>query len=44
VLAGLECGMSIDGFNDIKTGDIFESFSVNMVAASDNTVSSSRSA
>lgn len=33
VVAGLECGMSIDGFNDIKPGDIFESYSVNMIDA-----------
>jgi translation initiation factor IF-2 len=31
VLAGLECGMSIEGFNDIKPGDIFESYTINKV-------------
>jgi translation initiation factor IF-2 len=42
VVSGLECGMSIDGFNDIKIGDIFESFSVNMVDSSGNTVGGSK--
>lgn len=31
VAAGLECGMSIEGFNDIKPGDIFESYTINKV-------------
>jgi translation initiation factor IF-2 len=26
VLAGFECGISIDGFNDIHVGDIIESY------------------
>ncbi|MFH1222913.1 MAG: translation initiation factor IF-2, partial [Pseudomonadota bacterium] len=38
VAAGLECGMSIDGFNDIKPGDIFESYSVNMINADGDVV------
>jgi translation initiation factor IF-2 len=27
VIAGLECGLSVDKFNDIKVGDIIECFS-----------------
>jgi translation initiation factor IF-2 len=26
VLAGYECGLSLDGYNDIKLGDIIESY------------------
>jgi len=26
VAAGYECGLNIDGFNDIKTGDIIEGY------------------
>ena len=26
VLSGFECGLSIDGYNDIKEGDVIESF------------------
>jgi Translation initiation factor 2 (IF-2; GTPase) len=26
VLAGFECGISIDGFNDIHVGDVLESY------------------
>jgi translation initiation factor IF-2 len=26
VLAGFECGISIDGFNDIHLGDVIESY------------------
>ena len=44
VLAGLECGMSIDGFNDIKQGDIFESFSVNMVDSEGTVVGTKKAA
>ncbi|MEI6092612.1 MAG: translation initiation factor IF-2 [bacterium] len=35
VAAGLECGISIDGYNDIKPGDILESFSINKLESSD---------
>ena len=35
VAAGLECGISIDGFNDIKPNDIIESFSVNKMESTD---------
>ncbi len=32
VLQGFECGMSIDGFNDIKQGDIFEFYETQQIA------------
>ena len=32
VKAGLECGLSLDRFNDIKVGDIVEVFSMERVA------------
>ncbi|MBW3554080.1 MAG: translation initiation factor IF-2, partial [Gemmatimonadetes bacterium] len=32
VREGFECGLSIDGFNDIKTGDVVESFTIEEVA------------
>ncbi|MEI6079790.1 MAG: hypothetical protein WCQ53_04030, partial [bacterium] len=35
VAAGLECGISIDGFNDIKPNDIIESFSINKMESTD---------
>ena len=35
VVSGLECGISIDGFNDLKPGDILESFSMNKLESSD---------
>lgn len=44
VAAGLECGMSIDGFNDIKQGDILESYSVNMVDSSGVVVGTKKAA
>jgi len=44
VTAGVECGMSIDGFNDIKPGDIFESYSVSMIDADGAVVSTKKSA
>jgi len=40
VAAGLECGMSIDGFNDVKPGDIFESYTINKVDSTGAIVSS----
>ena len=33
VRAGLECGMTVRNFNDIKTGDVIESYVVNEVKA-----------
>jgi translation initiation factor IF-2 len=35
VAAGLECGLGIDGYNDIKPGDILESFTINKMESSD---------
>ncbi|HSH45655.1 MAG TPA: EF-Tu/IF-2/RF-3 family GTPase, partial [Longimicrobiales bacterium] len=32
VREGFECGMSIEGYNDIKTGDIIECYTVEEVA------------
>ena len=32
VKAGLECGISLDRFNDVKVGDIIEAFVVERVA------------
>ena len=29
---GYECGISIDGFNDIKVGDVIESYRVEEIA------------
>jgi translation initiation factor IF-2 len=34
VKAGYECGMSIENFNDVKVGDILESFKVEQIARS----------
>jgi len=34
VASGMECGMSIENFNDLKVGDIIEAFTVKEVAAS----------
>lgn len=31
VASGYECGIGIEGFNDIKTGDIIEAFKIDMV-------------
>ena len=31
VAAGFECGMSVEKFNDIKEGDVFESFTMEEV-------------
>ncbi len=31
---GYECGMSIDGYNDLKEGDVIESFEIEQIAAS----------
>ncbi len=33
VRAGLECGMTIRNFNDIKVGDVIESYVINEVKA-----------
>ncbi|MBX7137885.1 MAG: translation initiation factor IF-2 [Oligoflexia bacterium] len=33
VQSGYECGMSIEGYNDIKTGDVMEVFEINEEAA-----------
>ena len=33
VKAGLECGLTIKNFNDIKAGDIIESYVINEVKA-----------
>jgi translation initiation factor IF-2 len=32
VKAGVECGIGLEKFNDIKTGDVIEVFSVERVA------------
>jgi translation initiation factor IF-2 len=32
VAQGYECGMSIDGFNDIKVGDLIEAYQIDMIA------------
>jgi translation initiation factor IF-2 len=42
VAAGLECGMAIDGFNDVKPGDIFESYSVSKVDSTGAVVTSKK--
>jgi translation initiation factor IF-2 len=34
VAAGLECGIGLDGFNDIKEGDVIECFEIQEVSAS----------
>jgi translation initiation factor IF-2 len=31
VTQGYECGMVLDGYNDIKTGDIIESFEIEQI-------------
>ncbi|NCC45552.1 MAG: translation initiation factor IF-2, partial [Bacteroidia bacterium] len=28
VLAGYDCGLNIDGYNDIKVGDVIESYTI----------------
>ncbi|HMO02868.1 MAG TPA: translation initiation factor IF-2 [Oligoflexia bacterium] len=33
VAAGFECGISLEGYNDIKVGDIFESYEIQETAA-----------
>lgn len=33
VAAGVECGMVIDGFNDIREGDVIEAYSIEQVAS-----------
>jgi translation initiation factor IF-2 len=33
VAAGYECGISLEGFNDIKEGDVIECFEMEQVAA-----------
>jgi translation initiation factor IF-2 len=33
VASGFECGMSVDNFNDVREGDIIESFEIQKVAA-----------
>jgi translation initiation factor IF-2 len=30
---GYECGISIDGYNDLREGDVIESFEIEQVAA-----------
>jgi translation initiation factor IF-2 len=32
VREGFECGMSIDGYNDIKVGDVIECFTIEEIA------------
>lgn len=32
VAQGYECGMGLDGYNDIKIGDLFEAYQIDMVA------------
>jgi translation initiation factor IF-2 len=34
VAAGYECGISIDGFQDVKEGDLIEAFEIREVARS----------
>jgi translation initiation factor IF-2 len=33
VQQGYECGLSIENFNDIKTGDIIEAYAIDKIAA-----------
>jgi len=33
VAQGYECGIGLDGFNDIKTGDIIEAYQIELIAA-----------
>ena len=33
VATGYECGIAIEGFNDIKVGDIIEAYKIEEVAA-----------
>ena len=33
VAQGYECGIGLEGFNDIKTGDIIEAYAIEMIAA-----------
>ena len=32
VAQGYECGMGLDGYNDVKIGDLFEAYQIEMVA------------
>jgi len=32
VVAGYECGMSLEGYQDVKTGDVIEAYEVEQVA------------
>jgi translation initiation factor IF-2 len=34
VQSGYECGIAIDGFNDVKVGDVIEVFDIREIAAS----------
>jgi translation initiation factor IF-2 len=33
VAAGYECGLGLENYNDIKTGDIIEAFEIEKIAA-----------
>ena len=32
-MSNCECGMSIEGYNDVKVGDVIESYEIEEVAA-----------
>ena len=44
VAAGYECGISIDGYSDLREGDIIESFEMESIAATLSTPTSATAA